>query len=134
MLLTLKEEAAQAVLHVDRNFCYRAFQNIYKTGAMIDLCNQRVSGEGDTAAGVKQQRYSETGAAIVTSKMKIDIAKNVTSAYVSTTPSYALGLLEALEVQILDGMILQLKIDQTYLVALMFCTHYKIYQEMKRII
>jgi hypothetical protein len=31
--------------------------------------------------------------------MKIDIAKNVTSAYVSTTPSYALGLLEALEVQ-----------------------------------
>ena len=75
-------------------------QNIYKTGAMIDLYNQRVSGiEGDIATGVKQQRYSETGAAIVTSKMKIDIAKNVTSAYVSTTPSYALGLLEALEVQ-----------------------------------
>ena len=75
-------------------------QNIYKTGAMIDLYNQRVSGiEGDIATGVKQQRYSENGAAIVTSKMKIDIAKNVVGAYVSTTPSYALGLLEALEVQ-----------------------------------
>ena len=69
-------------------------------GSMIDLYNQKVSGiEGDIATGVKQQRYSETGAAIVTSKMKIDIAKNVTSAYVSTTPSFALGLLEALEVQ-----------------------------------
>lgn len=69
-------------------------------GNMIDLYNQKVSGiEGDIATGVKQQRYSETGAAIVTSKMKIDIAKNVTSAYVSTTPSFALGLLEALEVQ-----------------------------------
>ena len=69
-------------------------------GSMIDLYNQKVSGiEGDIATGVKQQRYSKTGAAIVTSKMKIDIAKNVTSAYVSTTPSFALGLLEALEVQ-----------------------------------
>ena len=69
-------------------------------GAMIDSYNQKVSGiESDIATGVKQQRYSETGAAIVTSKMKIDIAKNVTSAYVSTTPSFALGLMEALEVQ-----------------------------------
>ena len=69
-------------------------------GKMIDLYNQKVSGiEGDIATGVKQQRYSETGAAISTSKMKIDIAKNVVSSYVSTTPSFALGLLEALEVQ-----------------------------------
>lgn len=69
-------------------------------GAMIDLYNQKVGGiEGDIATGVKQKRYSETGAAIVTSKMKIDIAKNVVSSYVSTTPSFALGLLEALEVQ-----------------------------------
>jgi len=69
-------------------------------GKMIDLYNQKVSGiEGDIATGVKQQRYSETGAELVTSKMKIDIAKNVTSAYVSTTPNFALGLLEALEVQ-----------------------------------
>lgn len=69
-------------------------------GAMIDLYNQKVGGiEGDIATGVKQKRYSETGAAIVTSKMKIDISKNVVGAYVSTTPSYALGLLEALEVQ-----------------------------------
>ena len=69
-------------------------------GKMIDLYNQKVSGiEGDIATGVKQQRYSETGAELVTSKMKIDIAKNVVSSYVSTTPSFALGLLEALEVQ-----------------------------------
>ena len=75
-------------------------QNIYQTSAMIDLYNQKVGGiEGDIATGVKQKRYSENGAAIVTSKMKIDIAKNVVGAYVSTTPSYALGLLEALEVQ-----------------------------------
>jgi len=70
------------------------------SGAMIDSYNQLVSGiQSDISTGVKQQRYSETGATIATSKMKIDIAKNVVSAYVSTTPSFALGLLEALEVQ-----------------------------------
>lgn len=70
------------------------------SGAMIDSYNQLVSGiQSDISTGVKQQRYSETGATIATSKMKIDIAKNVVGAYVSTTPSYALGLLEALEVQ-----------------------------------
>ena len=79
-------------------------------GKMIDLYNQKVSGiEGDIATGVKQQRYSETGAAISTSKMKIDIAKNVVSSYVSTTPSFALGLLEALEVQ--DFLDAGLKVD-----------------------
>ena len=79
-------------------------------GKMIDLYNQKVSGiEGDIATGVKQQRYSETGAELVTSKMKIDIAKNVVSSYVSTTPSFALGLLEALEVQ--DFLDAGLKVD-----------------------
>jgi len=79
-------------------------------GSMIDLYNQKVSGiEGDIATGVKQQRYSETGAELVTSKMKIDIAKNVVSSYVSTTPSFALGLLEALEVQ--DFLDAGLKVD-----------------------
>ena len=47
-------------------------------GAMIDLYNQKVGGiEGDIATGVKQKRYSETGAAILTSKMKIDIRMNI---------------------------------------------------------
>ncbi len=95
------EVAAQASLaRRQENIVTELSQNIYQTGAMIDSYNQLVSGiQSDISTGVKQQRYSETGATIATSKMKIDIAKNVVGAYVSTTPSYALGLLEALEVQ-----------------------------------
>lgn len=70
------------------------------TAEMIELYEAKVNGiVADGATGVKQGRYSAEGVTTVTNAMKVDIAKNVVSGYVSTSPLFAVSLAEALEVQ-----------------------------------
>ena len=96
------EAAAQASFAARQNLAVTELSQVGlgNTSEMIELYDAKVNGiVADGATGVKQGRYSAEGVSKVTNAMKVDIAKNVIGAYVSTTPSYALGLAEALEVQ-----------------------------------
>jgi hypothetical protein len=96
------EAAAQASFAARQELAVKELSQVGlgNTSEMIELYEAQVNGiVADGATGVNQGRYSAVGMATVTNAMKVDIAKNVVGAYVSTTPSYALGLAEALEVQ-----------------------------------
>jgi len=67
--------------------------------AMIAAYDEKVLGiTVDKATGVKQGRYNASKVSASTNAMKVDIAKNVVSSYVSTSPLYAVSLAESLEV------------------------------------
>jgi hypothetical protein len=96
------EAAAQASFAARQELAVKELSQVGlgNTSKMIELYEAQVNKiVADGATGVNQGRYSAEGMAKVTNAMRVDIAKNVVGAYVSTTPSYALGLAEALEVQ-----------------------------------